>query len=214
MKTNMTNKIVLGITGASGACYAKAMVEALVAPTQDTREVQPRAALAAVLSRSAPEVWRHEIGGDLREWLTAQDIPVFDGRDYRAPFASGSAGWEAMAIVPCSMSTVAKVAHGISDDLLSRAADVMLKERRKLILVARETPLSTIHLENMLTVTRAGAIVLPAVPSFYGRPTTVDEVVATVVARILDHLGVDNAHTRRWGQDVVLGSASRERDDS
>lgn len=190
----MTRKIVLGITGASGAIYARATVDALIA----ARSKQP-IALAAVLSSTSPEVWAHELEGDVREWLAARDVPVFAGRDYSAPFASGSAKWDSMAVVPCSMSTVAKVAHGISDDLLSRAADVMLKERRRLILVARETPLSAIHLENMLTVTRAGALVLPATPSFYGRPTSVDAVVATVVDRILDHLDIEH-DAQRWGE--------------
>jgi len=183
-------KIVLGITGASGSIYARSTVDALLAA-----KMRP----AVVLSSTAQDVWAQEIGGDLREHLAARDVPVFSGRDYSAPFASGSAKWDAMAIVPCSMSTVAKVAHGISDDLLSRAADVMLKERRKLVLVARETPLSAIHLENMLTVTRAGAIVLPASPSFYHRPANVDDIVFTVVARILDHLGVEHLGAR-WGQ--------------
>lgn len=190
----MTRKIVLGITGASGAIYARATVDALIA----ARSKQP-IALVAVLSSTAPEVWAHELGGDVREWLASRDVAVFAGRDYSAPFASGSARWDSMAVVPCSMSTVAKVAHGISDDLLSRAADVMLKERRRLILVARETPLSAIHLENMLTVTRAGALVLPATPSFYGRPATVDAVVSTVVSRILDHLDVEH-DAPRWGE--------------
>ena len=195
----MSRKIVVGITGASGAIYARSVVEALLS----ARAREP-IAIAAVLSRTAPEVWTHELGSELRGWLASKDVPVFDGRDYRAPFASGSAGWDAMVIVPCSMSTLAKVAHGLSDDLLTRAADVMLKERRRLVLVPRETPLSVIHIENMLSVARAGAVMLPAVPSFYGKPTTIDEVVGTVVARVLDHLGVQNDHARRWGTDIEL----------
>jgi len=191
----VTRKIVLGITGASGAIYARGLVDALIA----ARVRQP-IALAAVLSSTAPEVWAHELGGDVREWLASRDVPVFAGRDYSAPFASGSARWDSMVVVPCSMSTLAKVAHGISDDLLTRAADVMLKERRRLVLVARETPLSVIHLENMLSVTRAGALVLPATPSFYGRPATVDDVVATVTGRVLDHLGIDH-DAPRWGEE-------------
>ena len=198
-------KIVLGITGASGSVYARAVVDGLIA----ARSTQP-VALAAVLSSTAPEVWTHELGGDVREWLASRDVPVFEGRDYRAPFASGSARWDAMAIVPCSMSTLAKVAHGISDDLLSRAADVIIKERRTLVMVARETPLSTIHLENMLSVARAGAVVLPATPSFYSKPSTVDEVVGTVVARVLDALGIEGHAARRWGEDVTMeGRGSR-----
>lgn len=187
----MTRKIVLGITGASGAIYARAMVEAL-------RAVRQPLTLAAVLSSTASEVWAHELGGSLGDWLAAREVPVFAGRDYSAPFASGSARWDSMVIVPCSMSTVAKVAHGISDDLLTRAADVMLKERRRLLLVARETPLSVIHLENMLAVSRAGALVLPATPSFYRRPVSVDEVVDSVIARILDQLDLEH-DTPRWG---------------
>ncbi len=190
-------KIVLAITGASGSIYAQAVIAALVA-ARSSGEVQ----LAAVLSQSAGEVWSHELGGDVREHLRGLDVPVFDGRDYSAPFASGSARWEAMVVVPCSMSAIAKIAHGISDDLLSRAADVMLKERRRLVLVARETPLSMIHLENMLTVTRAGAVVLPATPSFYARPETKEAIVDTVVTRILDQLGVEPEGAKRWGDDI------------
>ena len=195
----MSRKIVVAVTGASGSIYARALIDALVV----ARKHEPMA-IAAVVSSTAPEVWTHELGGSIREFFAARDVPVFEGRDYHAPFASGSARWDSMAIVPCSMSTVAKVAHGISDDLLSRAADVMIKERRKLVLVARETPLSVIHLENLLTLSRAGAVVLPAMPSFYGKPSTIDEVVGTVVARVLDQLGVDNREAKRWGDDVTI----------
>ncbi|MGZ3423452.1 MAG: UbiX family flavin prenyltransferase [Polyangiales bacterium] len=186
-------KIVVGITGASGSIYARTLIESLRAG--------PYIELAAVLSRSAPEVWTHEVGGDVRDWLDSQKVAHFEGRNYAAPFASGSAKWDAMVVAPCSMSALARIAHGISDDLLARAADVMIKERKKLILVARETPLSEIHLTNMLTVTRAGAMVLPATPSFYKRPETIDDVVRTVIARILDHLGVDDPHAKRWGDE-------------
>lgn len=184
-------KIVVGITGASGSIYARTLIESLRAHA----DVE----IATVLSRSAPEVWTHEIGGDLREWLASKNVAQFEGRNYSAPFASGSAKWDAMIVVPCSMSALARIAHGISDDLLARAADVMIKERKKLILVARETPLSEIHLMNMLTVTRAGAMVLPATPSFYKRPETIDDVVRTVTARMLDHLGIDDPKAKRWG---------------
>jgi 4-hydroxy-3-polyprenylbenzoate decarboxylase len=191
----VTDKLVVAITGASGAIYARALVDAV------TRlPASQRPELAAVLSSTAAEVWSHEIGGDVREWLETKGVRVFEGRDYAAPFASGSARWDAMVVVPCSMSTLAKVAHGISDDLLTRAADVMLKERRRLILVARETPLSRVHLQNMLAVTDAGALVLPATPSFYGRPATVDAVVDTVVSRVLDQLDLAGARAPRWGE--------------
>jgi 4-hydroxy-3-polyprenylbenzoate decarboxylase len=194
-------KVVVGITGASGSIYARALVDALTSPMAGEVEV------AAVLSQTAPEVWAHELGTDVRAHLAARGVSVFSGRDYRAPFASGSAGWDAMVVAPCSMSSVAKIAHGISDDLLSRAADVMLKERRRLVVLPRETPLSTLHLENLLALARHGAVILPAMPSFYGRPATIDEVVDTVVTRALDHLGFSHGHARRWGRDVTMESA-------
>jgi 4-hydroxy-3-polyprenylbenzoate decarboxylase len=181
-------KIVVGVTGASGAPYAKRLVRAL----SGRKDVE----LAVCASSTAPEVWALECGGDLREEIGA---PVFGLKDFRAPFASGSAGWHAMAIVPCSMGTLGRIAHGISDDLLTRAADVMLKEKRTLVIVPRETPLSLIHLENLTTLARAGATIVPAMPSFYGKPQTLADAVDTVVARILDHLGVEHDLTRRWG---------------
>jgi len=187
----MKRKIVVGITGASGAPYAKRLLEVLAERAREDVEV------GVCLSATAPEVWRLECGGELRESIA---FPTWGGRDFRAPFASGSAGWQAMVIVPCSMGTVARVAHGISDTLLTRAADVMLKERRKLVVVPRETPLSVIHLENLTALARAGAVVLPAMPSFYARPATIDEALDTVVARVLDHLGLDNDLVPRWGE--------------
>lgn len=183
-------KIVVGVTGASGAPYAKRLVRALVG----RKDVE----LAVCASRTAPEVWALECGGDLREAIGA---PVFGLREFRAPFASGSAGWHAMAIVPCSMGTAGRIAHGISDDLLTRAADVMLKERRTLVVVPRETPLSIIHLENLTALARAGATILPAMPSFYGKPRTLEDVIDTVVARVLDHLGVEHDLVKRWGNE-------------
>jgi len=186
----MKPKIVVGITGASGAPYAKRLVAVL-----SERASRGELELAVCASDTAPQVWALECGGDLREEL---GVRVWGGRDYAAPFASGSAGWGAMVVIPCSMSTVAKVAHGISDTLLTRAADVMLKERRPLILVPRETPLSLTHLENLTAVTRAGALVLPAMPSFYGKRATVEDLVDTVVGRTLDHLGVAHTLSARW----------------
>ena len=190
-------KIIVGISGASGSIYAQRLLTML----RESRDRGLVSDVAIVLSRTAEQVWKHELGGDPREL----GIAVFDGRDYNAPFASGSAGWGAMVVAPASMSSIARIAHGISDDLLTRAADVVLKERRKLILLARETPYSSIHLENMLAVTRSGAMVMPATPSFYGKPATLEEVVDTVLARVLDHLGLDHAIARRWGKDASLG---------
>jgi flavin prenyltransferase len=194
-------KLVLGISGASGAPYAQRLLMHLAS-------LPPSAApsVSIVLSRTAEQVWELECGGNPR----ALGFPVYSGRDYTAPFASGSAAFDAMLVLPASMSCIARIAHGISDDLLTRAADVMLKERKRLILVPRETPLSEIHLANMLAVTRAGAIVLPASPAFYTRPSTLEHALDTVLARVLDHLHVPHALLARWGDsEVVTGPLSR-----
>ncbi len=191
----MKRKIVIGITGASGAPYAKRVLDVLAERRQKNGDVE----IAACLSQTAPEVWALECGGDVREHLASLDIPCFGLRDYRAAFASGSAGWHAMIVVPCSMGTVARIAHGISDNLLTRAADVMLKEKRTLIVVPRETPLSVVHLENLTALARAGATVVPAMPSFYGKPETIADVLDTVVARVLDHAQVEHGLGKRWG---------------
>jgi len=182
-------KIVVGITGASGAPYARRLV-GLLGGRDDVE-------LAVCASRTAAEVWTLECGGTL-----AEDVgrPVWGPTDYRAPFASGSAGWQAMVVVPCSMGTAARVAHGISDTLLTRAADVMLKEKRTLVVVPRETPLGLVHLENLTQLARLGALVLPAMPSFYGKPETLADALDTVVGRILDHLGLPHTLLRRWGE--------------
>jgi 4-hydroxy-3-polyprenylbenzoate decarboxylase len=181
-------KIVVGVTGASGAPYARRLLRVLRA--RDDVE------MAVCASPTAAQVWALECGGDMREEAGG---PIWAGRDYTAPFASGSAGWHAMVVVPCSMGTVARIAHGISDTLLTRAADVMLKERRTLVLVPRETPLGLIHLENLTAAARAGALVLPAMPSFYGKPQTLDDAIDTVIGRVLDHLGFEHDLLRRWG---------------
>ena len=182
-------KLVVAIGGASGSIYAKRLLDSLI-PLAAEIEV------GLVFTQSGNEVWAHEIGE-----VPAYPFKRYGLRDFRAPFASGSAGWDAMVVVPCSTGGLARIAHGISDDLVGRAADVMLKERRKLVLVVRETPLSSIHLENMLTVTRAGAVVLPASPSFYSNPATIDSLLDTVVGRVLDQLGLPNRLMPRWGAD-------------
>lgn len=191
MKNVKKKKIVVGITGASGAPYAKRLLGVLA-----ERAKRGELEVGVCISATAPEVWQLECGGDLREEI---GLPIHGMRDYRAPFASGSAGWDAMAIVPCSMGTCARIAHGISDTLLTRAADVMLKERRGLVVVPRESPLSVIHLENLTALARAGATILPAMPSFYGKPEGVEELLDTVVGRVLDHLGLEHDLLNRWG---------------
>jgi 4-hydroxy-3-polyprenylbenzoate decarboxylase len=189
-------KLVFGISGASGAPYAKRLLEHFRAmPAGRAPSIE------LVLSRTAEQVWTHECGGNPREL----GFPVYQGRDYNAPFASGSARYDAMLVLPASMSAIARIAHGVSDDLLTRAADVMLKERRRLVLVPREAPYSAIHLENMLQVTRAGAIVLPASPSFYARPASLEDAMDSVLARVLDLLDIEHDLSRRWGLQVKLG---------
>jgi flavin prenyltransferase len=196
-------KIVVGITGASGAPYAKRLLGWLSHRRQTVGDVE----IGVCLSATAPEVWQLECGGDLREEI---DLPIYGMRDYKAPFASGSAGWDAMAIVPCSMGTCARVAHGISDTLLTRAADVMIKERRTLVLVPRETPLSVIHLENLTSLARVGATILPAMPSFYGKPEGLDGLLDTVVGRLLDHLGLEHDLVKRWGERDPVRTEKKE----
>jgi 4-hydroxy-3-polyprenylbenzoate decarboxylase len=184
-------KLLVGITGASGALYAKRLLEALAQAQKAGADLQ----VAICFSANGRRVWQHELGaedpGGFREYATD---------DFACAFASGSGLWHAVVAVPCSVGRVGRIASGMADDLISRAADVALKERRKLILVVRETPLSLIHLENLLTVARAGAIVLPAAPSFYHKPDSVTAVVDTVVARVLDQLGVDSGLVLRWGK--------------
>lgn len=185
-------KLVVAVGGASGSIYARRLLDALV----PVHAADPKALeVGLCFSSAGAEVWQHELG-------PVPDYPFrrYGLRDFRAPFASGSAGWDAMVVIPCSTGGLARIAHGISDDLIGRAADVMMKERRKLVLVVRETPLSQIHLENMLAVTRAGAVVLPASPSFYSKPDTIDALLGTVLGRVLDQLGLPNMLTPRWGE--------------
>lgn len=182
-------KVVVAITGASGSIYAAVLLRKLAALENQVAEV------AVVMSDNAKTVWKEELGNE-----TYNDIPfrVYAKNDFFAPFASGSARFDTMIICPCSMGTLARIAGGISNDLTTRAADVILKERRKLILVTRDTPLSLIHISNMKTVTEAGAIVCPASPSFYSLPKTFEDLAATVVDRIIDLAGFEQ-ETYRWG---------------
>ncbi len=183
-------RFVIAITGASGAIYAQRLLDAI-----DPAEHE----VHVVLSRYAPVVLKEELPeGGLR---LKPGVVQHNLRSMSAPFASGSNAFDAMAVIPCSMGTLGRIAHGLSDDLLLRAADVMLKERRRLILVPRETPLNLVHIRNMELLLRAGATILPANPSFYGRPATIEEVADTVVARVLDHLGVSHRLMARWGEE-------------
>ena len=181
-------KIAIGITGASGSIYAKVLLEKLKA-IQDIE-------LALVMSDNAKDVWKFELQNE--DYLNL-NIKMYSAKDYFAPFASGSSSFEALVIVPCSMGTLGRIANGMSDNLITRAADVMLKERRKLICMVRDTPYNLIHIENMRKVTEAGGIICPASPSFYSLPKSFDELAATVVDRVIGLLGL-SINTYRWSE--------------
>ena len=206
--------ITLAFTGASGLPYGLRLLECLLA-------TESRVFL--VYSPAAQVVARHESDLTLPAQPNAAaallaeryrsrpgQLTVFGREDWLAPIASGSNAADAMAICPCTMGTVGAIASGLADNLIARAADVMLKERRPLVLVPRETPLSAIHLENLLKLTRAGAVILPPSPGFYGHPQTIDDLVDFVVARVLDQLGVAHSLGPRWGE-VRLARPAPER---
>jgi 4-hydroxy-3-polyprenylbenzoate decarboxylase len=184
------HKIVIAITGASGSIYAKVLLNKLAHLKNQIDEA------AIVMSDNAKDVWKFELGN-----TDYQNFPfkVYSKTDFFAPFASGSAKYNIMIVCPCSMGTLARIASGISNDLTTRAADVILKERRKLILVTRDTPLSLIHINNMKTITEAGGIICPASPSFYSKPLDFDTLAATVIDRVLDLAGLHNP-AFRWGE--------------
>ncbi|MEY3687352.1 MAG: hypothetical protein RIR84_193 [Bacteroidota bacterium] len=185
----LKKKIVIAITGASGSIYADLLIRKLGLIKDQWEQV------SVVFSENAKTVWKTELGNE--DYLNIP-FPVYEKNDFNAPFASGSGQYDTMIIVPCSMGTMGRIAHGVSGDLITRAADVMLKERRKLICVARETPYNLIHIKNMELITLAGGIVCPATPSFYSNPQSVEEVASTVVDRIIDLAGMQ-IKTYRWG---------------
>ena len=198
-------RVLLGISGASGAVYGVRIAALLLARGVD---------LHVLVTKTAWEILAAEVGdGKLpaslearRRWLARQvsgtrPFRLYAEDDFRIPFASGSNPPDAMIVAPCSMGTLARIAHGVSSSVLTRCADVVLKERKPLVLVARETPLSTVHLENMLALARAGAYVLPACPGFYHRPATVSGLVDFVASRALACVGVDAGVLPRWGEE-------------
>jgi 4-hydroxy-3-polyprenylbenzoate decarboxylase len=181
-------RLVVAVSGASGAPYAKRLLDFLA-------DEGKRHGVSAdlVFTQTGKQVWKQEIGGEPR-----YPFKIWKNQDFTAPFASGSALYDAMVVVPCSAGALARIAHGVSIDLVGRAADVMLKERKKLLLVLRETPISLVHARAITQVIEAGALVMPASPSFYSGPRTLAELVDTVVARILDRLGLPNELMKRW----------------
>jgi 4-hydroxy-3-polyprenylbenzoate decarboxylase len=177
------------MTGASGALYAQRLLDNLNVTEHEVH---------LVLSNYAQAVLSEELPGGLK---LAPGVQTHSIKSMNAPFASGSNACDAMVVIPCSMGTLGRIAHGYGDDVLLRSADVMLKERKKLILVPRETPISLIHVKNFELLLLAGATLIPANPSFYTRPTSIEQVMDTVVARVLDHLGIAQKLMPRWREE-------------
>ena len=183
-------KIIIGVTGASGAIYADLLIKKMILLTKQIEEC------CVILTDNARDVWKFELNNE-----NYKSIPfkTYELNDFYSPVASGSADYDLMIICPCSMATLGKIANGISSDLLTRAADVMLKERKKLILVTREMPLSLIHINNMKSVTEAGGIICPASPSFYSFPKNIEELAITVVDKVLSLSGFET-DSYQWGK--------------
>jgi len=203
--TSPLNTVTLALSGASGMAYGLRLLECLLAADIDVN---------LLVSQAAHLVAKQELGvalparasdleNQLSDSLDTRDgqLHVYGRDDWNAPVASGSNAADAMVVCPCSMGTLAAIAHGTSDNLIERAADVMLKEQKKLILVPREAPFSTLHLENMLKLSRMNAVILPANPGFYHRPQSIEDIIDFIVARILDQLGIEHALMARWGEE-------------
>lgn len=186
----MGKNIIIGITGASGAIYAKTLLSNLALIESQINKI------AVVFSDNAKLVYKYELETDYNKDF---NFKIYENNDFNASFASGSSSFDTMIICPCSMGTLGRIANGISDNLITRAADVILKERRKLILVLRETPYNLIHINNMKTITEAGGIICPANPSFYMKPKTIEQVINTVVYRVLV-LASFNINYETWNE--------------
>jgi len=183
-------RVIVGISGGSGGIYGLALLKVLQELNIETH---------LVVTTMGEYVVEHECGVTLEE-LKGLATYYHDNKNFAAPIASGSFKTDAMVIIPSSMKTVASIAHGMSDNLLTRAADVIIKEKRKLVIVPRETPLSTIHLENMLKLAQAGATILPPTPGFYNHPETIGDIVGSIIGRVLDQLGIEHNIAKRWGE--------------
>jgi flavin prenyltransferase len=187
-------KVIIAVTGASGALYPRLLFSKLLTLDSQIEEC------GVVFSRYARKVWEYELGNDDYKGIP---FKIYNPDDFFAPFASGSAGYHSMIICPCSMGTLGRIATGISSDLITRTADVMLKERSRLICMVRESPYSLIHIRNMLTVTEAGGIICPASPSFYTKPDTIETLAETVVYRAL-HLAGFSFPSYHWGEETQV----------
>jgi len=184
-------KIIVAVTGASGSIYAEDLLERLIQTESQIEEI------AVVRSKNAEMVWLHELDS---KWPEHDKISYHKKNNFMAPFASGSANWDAMIILPASMGSIGRITNGISDDLITRAADVMLKEHKKLIICPREMPFNQIHLTNILKLQQAGARIFPTSPSFYSKPKNIKELIGTVTSRIIDHLGLNQDQAFRWSE--------------
>tara|TARA_B100000902_G_C27248205_1_gene883762 strand:- start:456 stop:1028 length:573 start_codon:yes stop_codon:yes gene_type:complete len=184
------HKIVIAITGASGAIYSKVLIEKLISLKDQIQDI------GIIMSENAKFVWKTEL-----ENQDYKNLPykMYKKHDFTAPFASGSANYNTMIVCPCSMGTLSRIANGISDDLTTRSADVILKERRRLILITRESPLSLIHIKNMKTITESGGIICPASPSFYSKPRDFEDLASTIIDRALSLADI-NIKSFRWGE--------------
>lgn len=183
-------KIVIAVTGASGSIYARILFDKLLQLKDQIEEI------GLIMSDNARKIWEFELGDTSH---VNYPFKVYEKNDFMAPFASGSAKYDTMIVCPCSMGTMGRISSGISNDLISRSADVILKERRKLILVLRDTPYNLIHINNMKLITEAGGIICPATPSFYSLPNSIEELAATVVDRVIDLAGLES-DSYRWGK--------------
>jgi 4-hydroxy-3-polyprenylbenzoate decarboxylase len=201
--TNWSNRWVVGITGASGSIYGIRLIEELLLQSFQVHLVVTEAGWRVLKEELGWETARRTAALELRfgEALTSGTLTLHPNADIGAAIASGSFRVQGMVIMPCSMGTLASIAHGISDDLMTRAADVMLKENRQLLIVPRETPLHAIHLENMLTLSRLGVRIIPAMPAFYYKPQSMDEMVDFLVGKVMDNMGIDHDLYRRWGDE-------------
>ena len=218
MPSERLKTVCVALTGASGLAYGLRLIEVLLGA--GCRVYVLYSSAAQVVARQELALQWPSRPLEMQQWLcsrygaSAEQLQVFGREQWYAPLASGSNPADAMVVCPCTMGTLAAIAHGMSDNLIERAADVMLKERRPLILVARETPFSLIHLENMVSLTRAGALIMPANPGFYHHPQTVQDLVDYMVARILDHLQVEHTLMVRWGMARTGEQADRGEDDA
>jgi len=193
-------KLIVAITGASGVIYAKRLLEALRGSDVETH---------LVISRNAEKIIEHELGVTKKE-IENLASHIYDVDDWESPITSGSFRLDGMVIVPCSMKTLAGIAHGYSDNVILRAADVMLKEGRKLILVPRETPLNVVHLRNMLWLAKQGVHMVPAMPAFYHKPKSIEDLVNYIVGKVLDILGIEHTLYRRWKENGKLALLGEE----